>query len=310
MYVAPLISAALARGEAVVALESTVLTHGLPKPDNLELARSLERLVREGGAVPATVGIVKGNVVVGLSEDELEYLSRVTADKASLWNLASVMAGGQTAGTTVATTLYAAHRAGIRVFSTGGIGGVHPQPPGAQVVDESADLLALAQYPLLVVCSGAKSILNVEATVERLETLGIGVIGYQSDYFAGFYTPQTRFAVAARLDRTAQIALAFKLQEWLGLKQAILVSRPVSQGLAEHELAGWLEQAGEEASQKGLKGKNLTPFLLARLAELSSGRSLEVNLRLLKENAALAAALAGEVAKLAGHKADLLAPRL
>jgi pseudouridine-5'-phosphate glycosidase len=289
--ISPGASSALARGEAVVALESTVITHGLPRPENLGLARELEETVRAAGALPATVGVIGGELVVGLEEDELEHLAGADADKASLWNLSALLASGRDAGTTVATTLYAAHRAGISVFATGGLGGVHPEQ-GEQAFDESADLAALARYPLLVVCSGAKSILDVAATLERLESLGVAVLGYRSDRLAGFYSPETRLAVAARADTPAQVARHYRMQAELGLTASVVVSKPVSAGLAEAELAAWLAQARQEAREAGVRGKRLTPFLLSRLAELSGGRSLEVNLRLLKENARLAAELA------------------
>lgn len=294
--VAPPVAAALTGGEAVVALESTVITHGLPRPENLFLARRLEAVVREGGALPATVGLLGGELVVGLDEAELEYLAGVSADKASLWNLAALMASGRDAGTTVAATLFAAQRAGIEVFATGGIGGVHPRLGSEPSFDESADLAALARYPLLVVCSGAKSILDVEATLERLESLGVAVMGYRSDRFAGFYSPHSPWPVPARAETAAEVARAYRAQRALGLA-AMIVSNPVTRGLTEAEVVAWVEEATREARAKRKGGKDLTPFLLARLAELSGGRSLEVNLRLLEENARLGAELARKLSE-------------
>jgi pseudouridylate synthase len=291
LRIAPLVAAALAREDAVVALESTVLTHGLPRPQNLELASELEGIVRKAGAVPATVGVLQGELVVGLDEAELGYLAQAEADKASPWNLAALIASGKNAGTTVAATIHAAARAGIKVFATGGIGGVHR----GESFDESADLKALAEAPMIVVCSGAKSILDVAATLERLESLGVAVIGYRSDYLAGFYSSKTRLPLPARADSPEEIARIYGVQQRLGLKGALLVSNPVSLGLDEVSVEGWLRQALGEAG--GLKGKEVTPFLLSRLSELSGGRSLEVNLRLLKENSRLAAEIARALAK-------------
>lgn len=284
----PQVEAALRRGGPVVALESTVITHGLPRPENLQLARELEALVRAGGGVPATVGVLEGKLVIGLSTGELAALAQGPAHKASLWNLAALAAAGANAGTTVAATLHAAALAGITVFATGGIGGVHPAQ-GVGVIDESADLYALARHRLVVVCAGAKSILNVPATLERLETLGVPVIGYRTDRFAGFYVPETPYPVAARLDSPLAIAEAFAAQEAFGLPAALLVAKPVSAGLAPELLEAWLAQAHREI---GSGGKDLTPQLLARLAELSDGRTVDVNLRLLKENVALATEIA------------------
>jgi len=226
-----------------------------------------------------------------LNASELEELANRLAHKASLWNLAVLAAAGHNAGTTVATTLHAAAMVGIKVFATGGIGGVHP---GLKVIDESADLHALAGHRLVVVCAGAKSILNIPATLERLETLGVPVIGYRTDFLAGFYVPETRYPVAARLDSPEAIAQALAAQEALQLPAALLVAKPVSEGLTAQQLEVWLAQAQREI---GVHGKDLTPYLLARLAELSAGRTVAINLRLLKENVMLATEIAGALAK-------------
>ena len=289
----PTVQTALRAGHAVVALESTVITHGLPRPQNLALAQSLEDTVRAAGAVPATVGLIGGDVVIGLSDDELRHLADTEdVSKASLWNLPALVAQKRDGGTTVAATLHLAAQAGIRVFATGGIGGVHFDP-----FDESADLLALSKNPLVVISAGAKSILNQGATLERLETLGVPVVGYGTDYLAGFHVPETELRVPARCDTPAEVAQTFRAARELGLPGAVLVAKPVSQGLDADEVAGWLETALHEAKTQGFSGKDLTPFLLARFAALSDGRAMDVNLRLLQGNARLAAQVALELVR-------------
>lgn len=278
---------ALESGGAIVALESTVVTHGLPKPRNLELARDLERTVRDAGAVPATVGVSDGELVVGLDDAELERLAAGGADKASLWNLAALVAAGRDAGTTVATTLHAAQLAGIEVFATGGIGGVHDVP-----FDESADLSALATTPVVTVCAGPKSILDAAATLERLESAGVPVVGYRSDRLAGFHVPTTDLPLPTRVETPEEIAAIHRAQGRLGLRRAVLVSQPVSAGLSEDDLDRWRTQARHDAERAGARGKNATPALLDALARHSGGATVEVNLRLLRENAALAARIA------------------
>lgn len=287
LRVAPQILDALSNAQPVVALESTVITHGLPHPQNLETAALLEETVSKGGAVPATVAVLDGELVVGASEDELERLASGEPQKASLWNLAPLLAQRASAGTTVAATIHAAAMAGIEVFATGGIGGVHPQQ-----FDESADLTALARYPVLTICAGPKSILLPGATLERLETLGVPVVGYRSRRLAGFHIPETEHRLATGFDEPEEVARAFRLQRELGLPGGMLVSNPVSHGLAEEELDSYRSSAEREAVAAGIGGRELTPFLLARLAELSSSRTVDVNLRLLRENAALAARIA------------------
>ena len=285
--IAPHVRRALDEGAAVVALESTVVTHGLPRPRNLELARGLERTVRGAGAVPATVGMIGGELVVGLGDAQLVRLAGGGADKASLWNLAALAAAGRDAGTTVAATLHAAHRAGIEVFATGGIGGVHDVP-----FDESADLAALSRTPVVTVCSGPKSILDAGATLERLESAGVPVLGYRTDRLAGFHVALGDHPVAARVDDAAAVAAVKRAQDALGLPQAVLVAQPVSEGLDPDALRGWLQQARRIAERSGAHGKDATPRLLSALAELSGGATVDVNVRLLHENAALAAEIA------------------
>ncbi len=298
--IAPTVAAALRAGRPVVALESTVLTHGLPRPRNLELGRALERAVTERGAVPATVGVLEGALVVGLDADQMTRLANGAPAKASTWNLAALVVAGVDAGTTVATTLLAAAAAGVRTFATGGIGGVHVEP-----FDESADLAALARYPVVTVCAGAKSVLDVPATLERLETAGVPVLGWRSDRFAGFHVPLTDLPVAARVDEAEAVAAAFAAHRALGLPGGVLVSRPVDEGLDPQELATWIDEARADARAAGVRGKDITPALLAALADRSGGASVEVNVRLLEANARLAADIAIALAALGavpGHE--------
>ena len=271
-----------------MALESTVITHGLPVPVNLETARRLEAAVREEGAVPATIGVLEGEVHVGLADAELEALAtRNAVEKASLWNLAAVVARKQWAGTTVATTAHLAARAGIRVFATGGIGGVHPVP-----FDESSDLLGLSRTPVVVVSSGPKSILDLAATIERLESYGVGVIGFKTMYLPAFHSPDSPYELPATVWSEAEAAAAWRAARTLGLESATLVFNPVSEGIPYRQVKAWVDQANEEARAAGIGGKDLTPYLLRRLGELSEGRTDAVNLRLLEENARLAARIA------------------
>lgn len=285
--IAPPVREALDRRAAVVALESTLITHGLPRPRNLELARQLEDDVRRAGAVPATVGLIDGEPVVGLTGDELERLASGGAEKASTWTLAALAARRADAGTTVAATLHLAATAGIEVFATGGIGGVHDTP-----FDESADLAALARSPLVTVCAGPKSILNARATLERLESAGVPVLGYRTDRLAGFHVARTDVPLGARVEDPADVAAVLRAQREFGLPQGVVVSNPVSAGLRAEELRSWLDAAHDRARARGVRGKDATPFLLDALADLSDGRTVDVNVRLLRENATLASAIA------------------
>lgn len=283
---------ALANQRPVVALESTVITHGLPHPANLELAQSLESIVRSEGAEPATIGIVDGQAVIGLEPDQLERLAQEPCDKASSWNLAAIMAQGRTAGTTVATTLKFAAQQGIRVFATGGIGGVHVEP-----FDESADLGALARHPVVTVCAGPKSVLNVPATLERLETLGVPVVGYQSDRLAGFHVPTTDLEVPIRADTPEEVAAIEEAQRTIGLGSGVLVSQPVDEGLSPDDVHSWIDDARRDAAAQRIRGKAVTPHLLAAIAERSGGQTVTVNVRLLERNATLAAQIARALAQ-------------
>jgi len=272
--------------EALVALESALLTHGLPYPLNLRTAKALEEAVRAEGAIPKTIALVQGEVRVGLSQEEMEALAQGGAEKASLWNLPALLVQRKSAGTTVAATVHLAYRHGIAVFATGGIGGVHPEP-----FDESADLLALARTPILVVSSGPKAILDLRATLERLETLGVSVVGYRTDRLPAFFSPSSPFPVPARVETPLEAALVLRKSRELGLGAVLLVN-PVSQGLPYEEVALWVEEANHQAAREGVFGKALTPYLLRRLSELSQGETDRVNERLLLENARLAARVA------------------
>jgi pseudouridylate synthase len=274
-----------------VALESAVITHGLPRPDNLTLAQSLERVVREHGAVPATVGLLDGRVCVGLSASQLERLAHEEgARKISRRDFGIALARRENGGTTVAGTLIAARVAGIKVFATGGIGGVHRHAP----FDVSADLPELARSPLVVVCAGAKSILDLPSTLEVLETMGVAVVGYQTDEFPAFYSRESGLAVTARADSPAEIAELARAQWNLGLESAILVVQPPPSevALSPSQMEAAIAQALAEAETAQVSGAAMTPFLLNRVSQLSGGASLQANLALLKNNARLAAQVA------------------
>lgn len=285
---------ALARqkGLPVVALESTVITHGLPYPENLKLAQEMEGEVRSEGATPATIAVVAGKLCVGVSEEQLEALAQGGADvrKISSRDFAPAIAQGVSGGTTVAATLAAAAAAGIRVFATGGIGGVHRGAP----YDISADLVQLGRSPLIVVCAGAKAILDLPATLEVLETLGVPVIGYETDEFPAFYSRSSGLKVSARVDHPAEVAQIARAHWDLGMDSAVLVTVPipVEAALPHERVDGAIEQALEEARRQGIAGQAVTPFLLARVSELTGGVSLRANLALLKNNARVAAQIA------------------
>ncbi|MEZ0395625.1 MAG: pseudouridine-5'-phosphate glycosidase [Anaerolineales bacterium] len=275
----------------LVALESTVITHGLPRPQNLHLARDMERVVRENGATPATIAILNGQIRVGLSDAELERLAAETdVHKISRRDFAAALTKKWTGGTTVAGTMFAAQRAGIRVFATGGIGGVHE----VETLDISTDLQALADTPMIVVCAGAKAILDLPATLEYLETMAVPVIGYGTDEFPAFYSRQSGLPVSARLDSPAEVVQFAKTHWELGMKSAVLVCQPLppEEEIPAENIAPIIEQARREAGEQGIHGQPLTPFLLARLAELTGGESLRANLALLKNNARLGAQIA------------------
>lgn len=294
------VSDALERRRPVVALESTVITHGLPFPRNLEAARALEAEVREGGAVPATVAVLDGRLRVGLEDEDLTRLAELgpAAAKLSRRDLAAALVSGRPGSTTVAATMIAARLAGIAVFATGGIGGVHR---GAETTfDVSADLEELARTPVCVVSAGAKAVLDLPKTLEVLETRGVPVIGYGTDSFPAFYSRDSGLAVPQRLDDPAEVARLLQAHWRLGLDGGVIVAVPVpaAQELPRSEIEPTIVEALAAADAAGVTGKDVTPFLLDRLADLTGGRSVEANLALLMNNARVAAAIATAYAAL------------
>ena len=279
-------------GQPIVALESTVITHGLPRPQNLELATGLETVIRSLNAVPATVGVLEGKVHIGLSQAELERLAyEPTTRKISRRDFGIAIARKECGGTTVAGTLIAAHAAGLKVFATGGIGGVHRDAP----FDVSADLEELSRTPMVVVCAGAKAILDLPATLEVLESHGVPVIGYQTDELPAFYSIESGLGVTARADTpeaVAEIALA-QWQCGLDIAVLVVVPPPAEFAIPASEIEKSIQQALQEASASHVRGAAVTPFLLDRVSHLSGGTSLRANLALLKNNASIAAQIAG-----------------
>jgi pseudouridine-5'-phosphate glycosidase len=296
--IAPEVAATLAAGGAVVALESTIISHGMPYPDNLATARAVEQVVRDGGAVPATIAVVDGTVRVGLEDAALERLAAGGEDvaKASRRDLPVLVARRATAGTTVAATMYLAHRAGIGVFATGGIGGVHRGVE--RTLDVSADLVELGATPVTVVCAGAKSILDLPRTLEVLETEGVPVIGVGTDEFPAFFSRGSGLPVPHRVDTVPELAAVVTAARELGLPGGILVANPIPEADAvpAAEITALVEQALADADRLGVGGKDVTPYLLGRIVELTGGRSLVANVALVKNNARLAAELAAVLA--------------
>ena len=296
----PEVAEALAAGKPVVALESTIISHGMPYPQNVETALAVEQIIRDNGAVPATIAIIGGRLKAGLTAEEIEYFGKKGQDiaKASRRDLAVLCARGEDGATTVTTTMMIAHMAGIKVFATGGIGGVHR---GAETtMDISADLEELAQTPVMVVCAGAKSILDLGLTLEYLETKGVPVIGYGTDCLPAFYTRESDFGVDYRIDNPTELAAAFKAGHEMGMKSGMLVANPipVEYSMDSKVISAAIDQAVAEAEEKGIHGKETTPFLLARVAELTGGDSLASNIRLVFNNAKVAAQTAVEYCKL------------
>jgi pseudouridine-5'-phosphate glycosidase len=275
----------------VVALESTVITHGLPRPQNLKLAQDMEDAVRSENATPVTIAVMDGKIQVGISSAQLEQIANADdAIKVSLRDIATALVKGVPGGTTVAGTMYIAEKAGIHVFATGGIGGVHKEAR----YDISTDLQALASIPMIVVCAGAKSILDLPATLEYLETMGVPVVGYGTDKFPEFFSPGKDLPVSIRLDTPEEVA-KFARSHWdVGMKSAVLVCQPIPAELAiaNEEIAPVLEQVSNEVREKKIGGQKVTPYELARVNELTNGKSMRSNLALLLNNARLAARLA------------------
>ena len=284
---------ALANGGAIVALESTIITHGMPYPANLETALSVEAVVRENGAVPATIAVIDGELRVGLEHDELEKLAQAKGVvKASGRDLAVAMVRGQTAGTTVSATMLLADLAGIEIFATGGVGGVHR---GAeQTFDISADLTELGRTRTAVVCAGVKSILDIAKTLEYLETQRVPVIAYGTENFPAFFTRQSGYKADHRLDTAEEIARAMHHHHQLGTGTGLLIANPIPEeaALTPDFIDGTIADAVREAEERGIGRKELTPFLLARINELSKGESLKANIELVRNNARLAAKMA------------------
>ncbi len=297
--ISPEVAEALNSGKPVVALESTIISHGMPYPRNVETALLVEQTIRENGAVPATIAIIGGRLKAGLSKDEIEYLGKSGRNvaKTSRRDIAALVARKADGATTVTTTMMIAHMAGISIFATGGIGGVHR---GAEVtMDISADLEELGNTPVMVVCAGAKSILDLGLTLEYLETKGVPVVGYDTDELPAFYTRHSGFGVDYRADSPEELAAMFKAQRDLGLKGGMLVTNPIPEeySMDKAVIDAAIDQAIKEASEKGIKGKETTPFLLAKVVELTGGDSLDSNIALVLNNARLAAKTAAEFVK-------------
>ncbi len=289
--IAPDVAAALEAGRPVVALESTIISHGMPYPQNVETALRVEDTIRAEGAVPATIAIIGGRLKAGLSKDEIEHLGKKGREvaKASRRDLPVLVARGQDGATTVTTTMIIASMAGIKVFATGGIGGVHR---GAETtMDISADLEELARTPVMVVCAGAKSILDLGLTLEYLETKGVPVIGYGTEELPAFYTRRSGFKVDYRIDTPEELAAAFRAKLEMGLGGGMLVTNPIPEeySMDPDRINAAIEQALSEAASQGIHGKETTPFLLARIKDITGGDSLASNIQLVLNNARLAA---------------------
>ena len=290
----PEVAQAIREGRPVVALESTIISHGMPYPQNVETALNVEKIIRENGAVPATIAIIGGRLKAGLTPEEIEYFGKkgTAITKASRRDLAALCARGEDGATTVTTTMMIAYMAGIKIFATGGIGGVHR---GAETtMDISADLEELANTPVMVICAGAKAILDLNLTLEYLETHGVPVIGYGTEELPAFYSRHSGLKVDYRMDSPEEIAAAFKVQADLGMKGGMLVTNPIPQEYAmdDQGINEAIEQALREANEQGIHGKETTPFLLARVKDLTGGDSLEANIKLVYNNAKLAAQVA------------------
>jgi pseudouridine-5'-phosphate glycosidase len=288
----PEVAAALSAGKPVVALESTIISHGLPRPSNLNVAREVEQIVRDHGAVPATIAILDGKVCIGLSDEQLIAIAtRDDIAKASTRDLAIIAATGKSAATTVAATSHLAVLAGIHIFATGGLGGVHR---GAhESFDESADLTALSQLDITVVCAGVKSILDVGATLERLETLAIGLVGYRTNHFPGFYLTDSGHTLEYRVDSADEIAAIIHARRALKTDaHALIVANPVINEMNREHHDAILKSGLEGAAKNGIAGKAVTPYLLEHFHTASKGESLKVNIAIIKSNSALAADIA------------------
>ena len=298
LELSPAVKAALAAGKPVVALESTIISHGMPYPQNVETALQVEAAVREAGATPATIAVLGGKLKAGLTEDEITYLGKKgqAVTKASRRDLPVLVARGADGATTVATTMIIAHLAGIQVFATGGVGGVHR---GAETtMDISADLEELGRTSVMVVCAGAKAILDLGLTLEYLETKGVPVIGYGTEELPAFYTRTSGFKVDYRIDTPEELAAAFRAQQEMGLGGGMLVTNPIPEAYSMDPavINAAIDQAVADSRRLGIRGKETTPYLLARVKELTGGDSLAANIQLVLNNARLAARTARALA--------------
>ena len=297
LSISPEVQKALSEGKPVVALESTIISHGMPYPQNVETALRVEQTIRDNGAVPATIAIIGGKLKAGCTKEEIEYLGKKghAVTKASRRDLPVLIARGEDGATTVTTTMIIAAMAGIKVFATGGIGGVHR---GAETtMDISADLEELAQTPVMVVCAGAKSILDLGLTLEYLETKGVPVIGFGTDELPAFYTRHSGFKVDYRIDTPAELAAAFRAKLDMGLKGGMLVTNPIPEeySMPADVINKAIDEALRQADEQGIRGKEATPFLLAKVKDLTGGDSLAANIQLVLNNARLAAKTASKL---------------
>ncbi|MDR0561059.1 MAG: pseudouridine-5'-phosphate glycosidase [Spirochaetaceae bacterium] len=294
------VAEALLQGRPAVALESTIISHGMPYPRNVETALAVEETIRRNGAVPATIAILKGRLKAGLTPEEIEYLGKqgIKATKSSRRDIPFIVAGKGDGATTVAATMIIAARAGIKVFATGGVGGVHRG--AAETFDISADLQELAKTDVAVVCAGVKSILDIGLTLEYLETMGVPVVGFGVPNLPGFYTRDSGFPVDFRVDSAEELAAALKAKWDMGLSGGVLIANPIPEedSFPKEEIDRIIQDALQEASSRRIKGKGITPFLLDKIVQFSGGRSLEANIKLVLNNAKVAAELSGAYTRL------------
>ena len=300
LEISPEVQKALDEGRPVVALESTIISHGMPYPQNVETALNVEKIIRDNGAVPATTAIIGGKLRVGLSKDEIDYIGKkgLKVTKASRRDIPVLVARGEDGATTVAATMILANLAGVSVFATGGIGGVHR---GAETtMDISADLEELASTPVMVICAGAKSILDLGLTLEYLETHGVSVLGYQTEELPAFFTRKSGFKVDYRMDTPKELAAAFKAKNDLGLRGGMVVANPIPEehAMDADYISKSIAEAIDEANAKGIKGKDTTPFLLDKLEKITGGSSLKANIQLVYNNAKVATQIACELSRM------------
>ena len=300
LEISPEVQKALDEGRPVVALESTIISHGMPYPQNVETALNVEKIIRDNGAVPATTAIIGGKLRVGLSKDEIDYIGKkgLKVTKASRRDIPVLVARGEDGATTVAATMILANLAGVSVFATGGIGGVHR---GAETtMDISADLEELASTPVMVICAGANSILDLGLTLEYLETHGVSVLGYQTEELPAFFTRKSGFKVDYRMDTPKELAAAFKAKNDLGLRGGMVVANPIPEEYAMDAdyISKSIAEAIDEANAKGIKGKDTTPFLLDKLEKITGGSSLKANIQLVYNNAKVATQIACELSRM------------